>query len=271
MVTGRSVVVALGMLAGAAPAAADPKQIATVVVDGPPGSDIDAPPRVQPVPLEPPKIDVRTAIERRNSVAGSGRGLFWDTALTVPSGEAELAIDAFIPFGFAKLSAGLTSSTELTVDVGKLFEDHDGVALYGLGLKQVLGRGANWQVALTGSVHQFTEDSGGGSTDNENIVLLGGVASLCADKDCSFLLSAGIQGMFVKDESETPLLVTLAASLGGESMRFLVELTSVADANLMLLGLRFGGHDYVFDLGVATAGDSGDLAGVPVVGFTARM
>src|SRR5512138_3558246 len=143
MVTGRSVVVVLGLVAGATPAAADPKQIATVVVDGPPGADIDAPPKALAVPLVPPKTDDRTAIERRNSAAGSGRGMFWDTALTVPSGEAELAVNAYVPFGFARLGAGLTSTTELTVDVGKLFEDHDGIAVYGLGLKQVLGRGTN--------------------------------------------------------------------------------------------------------------------------------
>jgi hypothetical protein len=274
MTLGRIAAVATVVLAGPLiPVAhADPKQIATITVDGPPGGELDAPPSREPLKVPPPKTDDRAPLERRSSVAGSNRGMFWDTALTVPSGQADVGVRALIPFGMLQVSAGVTDSTEISVDGGKLFgEDHEQLALYGIGVKQVLVRGRSAAISAIASVHQFTE---GNNSSGENLLLLGGVGTVCATDECGLLLSASVQGIFSRDSSDTPLLVTLAMSAGGDTTRFMLELTTAEQTSLMFIGMRMGGQDYAIDFGIAVAADSsgeGGAGGLPMVAFTSRM
>jgi hypothetical protein len=80
-------VVVLAVLVPAT-AAADPDRVATVVVDGPPGSiEVDEP---RPPP-PPPEAASTKAIEARRAQASSSRGFFTGTALTVPEGHGELS------------------------------------------------------------------------------------------------------------------------------------------------------------------------------------
>ncbi|CAN5818445.1 hypothetical protein BH11MYX3_BH11MYX3_45880 [soil metagenome] len=256
-----------------------------MVIDGPPGSQpaptpaparSEDPPVRAAVPAQPTPVKL-LGMDLRQSAVASNRGLVSSTALTVPEGKVEVTLQAVVPFfGIASLNAGITKSTELWVAGATTINDEsegDSETAYGIGVKQVLVRGRNASVALTGSLRKFS----GGFNSGNGWKSLGAVASLCSDDSCNLLVSGGVQQLFgFRDgdygESKAVTMVTLNASVGSGNTRLLLDTVTIEGETVGFLGVRLGGRSGAFDLGFAKAlGDHGEDSTIPWVGVTGRM
>jgi len=265
------VVLAVTLLPALAHADALRVATATVIVDGPPGSDFDRPPSTQPErPAPPPQPEERYGIARRDAVVAGDHGIVTSTALTVPSGNAEVSIRVLAPFAaLLSIAGGLSNSTELWADAGtSLGDSSDGVSTVGVGLKQVIARGRTWQLAINGSL-RYLGDSG----DAIAMGLVGGVATGCTDDTCNFMGSAGIQRIFTTDGgSDAPTtFYTFGLSAGGRHTRAMFEVIRVDRDSLMVAGIRFGNARLAFDVAVAMAAVDGDSVPLPLLSAIGRM
>lgn len=231
---------------------------------------------VQPPPPAPTGLDAR-----RDAVAET-RGLVGSTALTVPEGRAEVTVQAIVPYaGILGVNVGLTKTTELWVDGAASFDPHgegESEHAYGIGIKQVLVKSKQVAFAVTGSVRK-AEGFGG----SEGWTSLGVVGTLCADDHCGLMVSGAVQRLFsYRDDTwygddgyttddQDVTMVTLSASVGGATTRFLVDLVSLDRDKVGFLGLRFGNKLAAVDLAIAKAIGEDDGETIPWVGVTGRM
>ncbi len=244
---------------------ADPVRVATVVVDGPPGSDNEVP----QASIDQPPVEHLTGVARQSQIVGSERGLVMGTALTVPEGHVELTARTAVLVSGVMVAGGLTSTTELWADANVVLpiEDGDSTTVYGVGIKQVLGRGRNWQLAATGSL-RAANDHG----DHARFATVGGVLTMCSD-DCSLMFDAGLSVVMIESEKATPLIV-LGASAGGPRARLLAELLRAQNAtdagSMLFFGVRFGGSKTSVDLGLMKVLDQSDAV-LPLLSLQTRM
>lgn len=260
----KAAVAALVLVLAPAIASAD-----VLVTTGAPGSgQTVAQPFVAPAP---PK---KSPIDQRQDVVASGRGLAAPTAITVPAGQVELTMQSLIPFAaLAGLNAGLTSTTEVWVEGATAFVEDAG-GEYGAGIKQSLVRTRNLALAVTGSMRKFT-DGGSGN----KLLGIGGVATLCVDDGCALELSGSLARIWGFNESDYDTngpganLITVSASVGNATTRFLVEAMTVDGDTIGFLGLRFGNKKWAMDLAVVRPFDDGDMEvpALPWIGASARL
>jgi hypothetical protein len=239
----------------------------TTVIDGPPGSDLDTPAR----PPAPPPRTPAVGVELAASYVGGQQGLVTGTALTVPEGQVELAVRSALPFGgMLSIAGGVTSTTELWADVGYFHEfEDDGMKTYAAGIKQVVAKGKNAQLAVTGSVRTFDEVD---DSDTERIAMVGGVVTIASDNG-GLIASAGLSGARLLDDSDDDTVVfgTLGLSLGSDNIRFLAELVRLHDeGSIGFTGVRLGGNRVAFDVGTLIVEDEGFIP-LPILSLRGRM
>ena len=272
--TGRCAVALVGAAVFLPAAAmADDTRVAAVDDRGPPGQTAAAPvPTVAPalapalVPAERPADAEPTPLEQRRAIANSGRGLVGHTALTVPQGRVEISMRGLVPYaGLATIAAGLGPTTELSADVGGVLVDTP-AAVLGAGVKQVLVQGDRVQVSVGGSVRRIHDPDANGIL----LAQLGGTLSACADRQCSLLVSAGLSGVYAREEDATLPVVSLGISAGSRYTRLLGEVFVIERAAIVFGGLRFGNATFTGDVGLMTAvlDETGVL---PFAGFGTRM
>jgi hypothetical protein len=248
---------------------ADETRVATAVIEGPPGSDLDAPPGPPPPEVPPAPVEELRGLAARAVMVGAQQGLVTGTALTVPEGKVEIALRTALPLGgLLSLAGGLTSTTELWVDAGRFGEDSDDLATYAVGLKQVVGGGTNAQLAVTGSLRSVKE---GGGDDLERIASLGAVVSLSSDGG-GLTVSGGLTGMTLLDDSgDAVLLGTVGVSMGSQTTRMLAEVVRLHDEGTVgFLGLRLGNAKAALDVGTVVAPEEGFIP-LPLLSFRGRM
>jgi hypothetical protein len=258
----KSVLVVVAALVPAV-ASADSLRVATATYDDAPFE----PPGMAPVvvvedaPPAPPPV---STIAAQSSIVGSQRNLLSGTALTVPKGQVELAARSATLLNGASIAGGLTSTTEVWADVYTVIEEEG--SIYGVGLKQVLARGDNWQLAVTGSIR-------GADEEDDKLVTVGGVVTACTER-CTVMASGGVSLLMFEDEEYLPVY-SGAISVGSPTVRLIGEAMFVPDENddklgLGFLGVRFGSRKFAADLGLATLLDA-DEAVLPMLSLAGRM
>lgn len=257
---------------------ADPVRVATAAFDEgvpPPMPAPDGPPGLAPVVIvvPPPGVAVDqppapplTTIAAQSAIASSQRNLMTGTALTVPQGRVEIAGRSAIVVNGVSIAGGLTSTTELWADIyGVIDED---ASVYGAGIKQVLARGSNWQLAATASIRGGSD---GGS--DEKIGLVGGLLTACTER-CTVMATGGVAVLFADSDEAIPYY-SAAISVGAPTVRLIGELVSAKDGDefesLGFLGVRFGSAKYSVDMGLATALQEYDDTVVPMLSIAGRM
>ncbi|MBA2538962.1 MAG: hypothetical protein H0V17_04950 [Deltaproteobacteria bacterium] len=244
---------------------ADPVRIATAMDDEPPV----APPGMTPVLEVPSEIDqpVRplTAIEEQRGVVASNRHFLTGTALTVPEGRVELTGRSAILVNGVGIAAGVTSTTEIWADA---YGAEDDFTIYGAGIKQVLGRGRNWQLAATASIHGGSD---GGS--DERIASVGGLLTACTD-NCAIMATAGVLLLMAEDDDAIPVF-TGGISIGRATTRLVSEVAFANEGGegggVGFLGIRFGSRKVNCDLGLAMPLADGDEGALPMVAVAGRL
>lgn len=240
---------------------------------GPPGS---TEPAVQPFQAAVAPVRAKLGIEARQDVVAGNRGLAAPTAITVPAGKVEVTVQTLIPFaGLGGLNAGLTSTTEVWVEGALAYADEgDTGTELGVGAKQILVRTKNIAIAATGSVRRFA-----GSGDDERLMGVGGVVTLCVDDGCGLEVSGSLARMWGFHESDYDTngpgenLVTLSASAGNATTRVMIEAMSIDDETVGFFGVRFGSAKQAIDVAlVRPLGEEElDIPGLPWIGFSARL
>ncbi|MCW5803384.1 MAG: hypothetical protein KIT31_13455 [Deltaproteobacteria bacterium] len=224
---------------------------------------------VRPEPLPAPE----DPIVAQGRIVAAGQGLYVGSAITTPANQLELGLATVPPFGgLLALSAGLGGTTELRAEVGGTIEDAEGLSGFGFGLKQVIGRGRTWSVALAGSIHQLRERHDAGQ---RTLYAVGGIATIYGD-DCGVMFSGGLHMLGLNGEDEKLMMLTLGLSAGSKTTRFLAELTAGGEGhdNLALgfLGIRMGNRTMALDLGLAMLfGDGNDAPVLPIVSVHSRL
>ena len=186
------------------------------------------------------------------------------SALTVPEGHVEVAGRGMLLLGgLGEISAGLTSSTEIWADYGKLFtfnDEGDSTATYGFGAKQVLAHDRTRQVAITGSLRRL---------DGEMLFAGSAMASFCSDTTCDtmFTLGAGIAAA----NNHTVPVASGSILTGSGAFHGMVEAMWLDQAGLGVLGMRIGGANVAFDIGMGIALSSSPPVMLPIAGLAARM
>ena len=195
-------------------------------------------------------------------------------ALTTPANKVQLSFASVPPFGGAlTLSTGLGATTELSATVGGTIEDAEGLSGFGVGIKQIIGRGSNWAFALAGSVYQVGE----GSRDTETLYSMSALGSACSDARCGVMVSGGIHMVGVSGEEDTLTMVSLGLSAGSKTTRFLAEIMAGGpsgedSAAFALVGVRLGGKRTAVDLALVTVlGETGDVPFLPVLNIHTRL
>ncbi|HWU88391.1 MAG TPA: hypothetical protein VN253_13990, partial [Kofleriaceae bacterium] len=245
-------------------------RVAAVEPLGPPSETAAVPapgaiPAAAPAAADRPERTEPTAIERRRATANAGRGLVGHTALTVPAGSVEVSMRSIVPYaGLATIAAGISSTTELSADLGGALDSDGPVAIYGAGIKQVLVRGDRMQLSVGGSIRRIQE----GRT--LTMGQFGGTLSACTDSECTGLFSAGISGVFVPREEVMVPVLSLGLSVGSEHTRLLGEAFMIAGGAILFGGLRFGSARFTGDLGLMSVLEDGTEL-MPFVGFGVRM
>ncbi len=229
-----------------------------VAVVDPDDADEPAAPR-PPDPVDP--------IEVRRQLAGSSRGLGVGTALTTPAMHGEIAFRAVEHGVLSTFAAGITPTTELWVDGGTLDSD-DALDTLGYGVKQVLGRGARWQVAATAAVRRLYLEGSSGDVRVDTITLLslGTVVSVCS-ASCTVMASGSLGGLLAAGGAVPS--ASLALSVGGRVVRGQLEGITYGDLAVGFLGVHVAGTQIGLDLGALVVG--GDRTVLPFGGFTARL
>lgn len=261
---------------------------APIVIQGPPGSDpaasapVVTPAAVTPcaapaAPAQPTPAKPLGLAARQQAVA-SDHGLVSSTAITIPEGHVEVSLQMLAPYaGIATLGAGITKSTELWVDGATTLSNDGGEAehTYAVGLKQVLFRSRNGSIAATGSLRKFS--SGYGESDGWKS--LGLVGSACVDDGCGLMVSGSVQRLFgyysydydTGGSTNAQTLITVGASVGGSTTRFLLDVVQLNEDSVGFLGLRLGTASAAFDLGFGKSLGEGSDETIPWVGVTGRM
>lgn len=227
---------------------------------------------VRPIAEQPKAAEDPIVAQQR--LAGSGQGIYAGTALTTPANKVQLSFASVPPFGGAlTLSTGLGATTELSATVGGTIEDAEGLSGFGVGIKQIIGRGSNWAFALAGSVYQVGE----GSRDTETLYSMSALGSACSDARCGVMVSGGIHMVGVSGEEDTLTMVSLGLSAGSKTTRFLAEIMAGGpsgedSAAFALVGVRLGGKRTAVDLALVTVlGETGDVPFLPVLNIHTRL
>ena len=261
---------------------------APIVIQGPPGSApaagapvntaVGLSPQVAPaVPAESTPVKPLGLAARQQTVA-SDHGLIASTAITIPEGHVEVSLQMLAPYaGIATLGAGITKSTELWVDAASTLSNEGGEAehTYAVGLKQVLFRSRNGSIAATGSLRKFS--SGFGESDGWKS--LGLVGSACLDDGCGVLVTGAVQRLFgyysydydTGGSTNAQTLITVGASVGGSTTRFLLDVAQLNEDAVGFLGIRLGTASGAFDLGFGKSLGGGGDETIPWLGVTGRM
>jgi hypothetical protein len=176
-------------------------------------------------------------------------------------------------------NVGLGEGTELWAEIGTGFGNDvgggngaiAGTDMYGIGLKQVLGRFRTWQFAVTGSVRKLktSVDNYSGNADAD-VYTAGALVSVCVDDDCIGLLTAtlGVAKYTMLDTAPTfggSLLV------GGSLVRGVAELLTLAGQHIGVLAFRIAGSSLAFDAGLVFPLDGDNSNGVPMLGLGGRL
>jgi hypothetical protein len=227
---------------------------------------------VKPIAEQPKAAEDPILAHQR--VAGSGQGLYAGTALTTPANKVQLSFASIPPFGGTlTLSTGLGATTELSATVGGTIEDAEGLSGFGVGIKQIIGRGNNWAFALAGSVYQVGE----GGRDAETLYSVSALASACSDERCGVLISGGIHMVGISGEQDTLTMVSLGLSAGSKTTRFLAEIMAGGpsgedSAAFAMVGVRLGGKRTAVDLGLVTLlGENSDVPFLPMLNIHTRL
>ena len=217
-------------------------------------------------------------IAARQQTVASTRGILSSTAITVPRGhvEATLQLPLSLPGVILGVNVGVTRTTELWIDGGtSLFDgDADPERTFGIGVKQVIVRGAKAAVALTGALRRVSTRI----LESKGYQSLGGVGTLCVDDRCIVELSAAYQYLFNYRQgspdgnySYGAHLVSLGASVGSPAVRGLIEVISIKEDRAVALGARWAAGGFALDAAVVLTVDGGRSAPLPWVAVTGRM
>jgi hypothetical protein len=237
---------------------------------GPPGMYAPPPPVVPAPATVAPAPEGPSALDEAAQYPASDRGAVFENAITVPQGQAELDARATIGVAMLDLRIGVTSTTELSAEVGGVFANDPPVPEVAIGIKQVLVRGRRFRLAIDGSLRTvvYQQDniepggissgavgccgavSSGPSTSNASVQIgaLGLVATGCVDGGCTFRLTAGAQvwGAFGDNSGGTVEVAWMDAEVGSPRCRLAVEAIlgfggGSAPAQVVTIGLRGGG------------------------------
>jgi hypothetical protein len=201
------------------------------------------------------------------------------TAITVPRGhvEATLQIPLSLPGVILGVNVGMTRTTELWIDGGTSLGGDDGDArrIYGIGVKQVIARGARAALALTGSLRGVSP----AILESKGYQSLGGVGTLCVDSGCIVELSAAYQYLigYRKGSPDGNYiygahLVSAGASFGSREIRGMVEVISIKEDTWVALGVRWAGGAFALDAALLQSGDDeGRSRPFPWAAVTVRM
>ncbi len=254
---------------------------------GPPGLAQTIPPPPAPVATGP--------LDDMAHAAGSERGLLFDTAMTVPAGSVDLGGRCCFDAGAVDAAAGLTSTTELSAEVGVIGD----ATTFAVGLKQVIVHGARWRIAIEGSARQINpfavaqpaiggepiggEPNGDGfdyRAPSTNLLGIGGVATACIDDGCRVLVTGGAQALVQLGTGEVTPLVWADIEAGAPRLRAIAEVANIGDTgmggsggSIYVVAGRGGWRRLMFEAGAAFL--PGDYAGastqtMPYVGVIAR-
>ena len=191
---------ALSWLANAAAADSGPPGLAAPSA-APSAAPTAAPGATLPAP-EPP-----SALDDAAQYPASDRGALFENAITVPQGQAEVNLRATVGVAALDLRFGVTSTTELSVEVGMAASSPSTVPEIAVGIKQVLVRGRRFRLAVDGSLRNVFYNPnveepaccgagiGDDSVQSQSIQIggIGAVATGCVDSRCFFRVSMGGQ------------------------------------------------------------------------------
>lgn len=266
---------------------------APIEIHGPPGGEAAASTPPSTPPSTPVAFAPRGALDvpaqstpakpvgvaARQQAVASDHGLVGGTAITIPEGHVEVSLQMVAPYaGIATLGAGITKSTELWVDGATTLSTSDGGEAqhtYAVGLKQVLIRSRNGSIAATGALRKISSGFG----ESSGWKALGLVGSACLDDGCGVLVSGSVQRLFgyysydydTGGSSNAQTLITVGASVGGSTTRFLLDLVQLNEDAVGFLGIRLGTTAAAFDLGFGKSLGGGSEEAVPWLGVTGRM
>jgi hypothetical protein len=227
-------------------------------------------------PLEP-------GVAMVQKLAGGEQGFVIGTALTVPQGQVEVATRTLFPYaGMVSIAGGLTSTTEIWADAGSsIAGGTDGVRSYAAGIKQVIAKSRNFQLAAVGSVRSLRLDGlfddedvsdGGGSTADYSHLAMAGLAATLVSDTGGVIVTFGVQGARSIDHStsDTALVEMAGLSLGEGNTRVLAEAVHVDGGVLGFLGVRLGSDATALDVGAILANGVG-LVPAPLVSLRTRL
>jgi hypothetical protein len=240
----------------------------------------------------PPPIDTPPAIDAATRQPLADRAFFTGTALTTPSGTADVSGRVAIGAGYlVDVSVGLGRGTELWLEGGQTttplgsspFAEGSGPVYdtQAIGLKQVLARGSRWQVAAEVSLRRTnaTVYEAPVSSPNADYFVAGTLyASACFDVRCRVAITAA--GALIDDlgsSSGTMPLLSASANVGGDHLRGLAEVLATPDQasgtirSMLLLGARYGWTHLAIEGGLAFGTDDEDAGTAPFLGVSARI
>jgi hypothetical protein len=245
------------------------------------------------------------AIEIATHQPLSERAFLTGTALTVPSGTAEVSGRMAIGAGYlVDVAIGLGRGTELWLEAGQTAAPFgsspfsgDGsspVNTQAIGLKQVFAHGSRWQIAgeaslrrssltlyetpVTGTLSNAAPAISSPSSDADYFLAGTLYATGCFDARCRVAITAA--GTLVDELSSSSGVMPIfsaTANVGGEHLRGLAEVIATPDQasgtirSMLLFGGRYGWTHVAIEGGVVLGTDDEDTGVAPFVGVSTRL
>ena len=245
---------------------------------------------VNETPVAPPAVAAPDPIAVAAEQPLAERAIALGTALTVPSGTVEVSSRYILGVGVVDASIGVGRTTEVWLEAGG-----GAVATQAIGVKQVLARGARWQLALEGSVRRVVianQVAPGGLdmpvpqgnpaqiSDVTDVFSVGVIGSACIDAGCHVLASvagnvSAVNGPYLT--SNTMWLGAASVIAGSGHWHGVVEVMAMPNPgdgtieSMMFVGGRLGGRRLAVELGVTIGTDDQDSGITPTAGLAARL
>jgi hypothetical protein len=237
----------------------------------PPGMVPLAPPSAaidQPAPTAKPTPLALTGVARRAEVDAAGDRVYLLSTAITPRAGTFTATWRAVPaasIGTAALAVGVTDRIQIGAHV--LYGD-EGDSIEGGSIRAQIYRHAGTAVALEADLL--------GTDGHDAAGMASATLSQCLDSACGSIASVHAGALVSTDEGEqqVPVLGGVSLIAGAGSFKFIGELLSVEIDHDRLVGgtvgMRIGGRQFAFDLGIAFAGSGDDGGALPVIAVSAR-